>query len=73
MTWFLDCFISLDGVNSKFPVNTYYSENLSLLMKTAESVLTGEQSGIRYVRISPTTLGQNPMEITAVVKGITGK
>ncbi len=58
--WFLDCFLETD---EKFPANTYYHKELKPLMDAAAEVLSREESGIKAVKISKTTLGQAPMAL----------
>ena len=62
-TWYLDCFCY--SADREFPVNTYYSSNLSKLAKEAASILSKEISGIDEIRISTETKGLCPMSLDA--------
>ena len=58
--WFLDCYCWGAAAGRDFPVNSYFSESLEVLIEAMNRVLASPVSGIDECRISKETKGQNP-------------
>ncbi|RJQ25718.1 hypothetical protein C4577_04970 [Candidatus Parcubacteria bacterium] len=60
MKWYLDCYCH-PSIGYDIPVNSYYHDDLSLLVIAAQKLLETNISGIQEVRISNTTRGLSPI------------
>jgi hypothetical protein len=62
--WYVDCYCHGALCGRDFPVNSYYSESLQVIIEVADRVLSNDVSGIDEVRIGKETKGQNPVYAT---------
>lgn len=56
--WFLDCFCN--SQSQDFPVNSYFSESLEVVVENANRLLADRTTGIDSVYISQSTRGLSP-------------
>ena len=64
MEWYLDCFLDTNVVHRNHPVNTYYHEDLEVILDEARKILTNRNvNGIAFIRIGLDSDGQAPMQI----------
>lgn len=61
--WYLDCFSFKALLGYDFPVNSYFSKDLSTLLATAQKMLINTNTGIDAVTISKKTKGHNPIKL----------